>query len=283
MNFLETASYNWNLNESKWVASRVLLTVSAIVSNLLYRYSINIKEVDSIIRKNPEFRQCYFYKSLKKRGIKIDLFTPTPKLIIPQEYEKYKRVAIDGAYCSRKNELINGLMGKNNSDVDATLVDNHGNVNGTKFYAFYNNVALCEMPRLSRYVEGQIREYERYDDYDSVVIIIRASCLAEDDVQLIKIAENAGKPYIIIKSNMCSEIVDRRKHITNKMDHLPSDSDIKDMVFNEFSNDLKTCGVTHINEKFFMVDSSDTNIFDFKKVSDLIKSQNFNNTSDNQI
>ena len=277
MNLFEAASYSWNLNSNKGIVSRILLTAGASVSGLFSCYSINTEEVESLIREHPEYRECYFYTSLNKRGVKIDFFTLTSKLVIPEEYENHRKVVIDGSNYVGKNTFINALMGNKSSDA-APLGKDKQPITSTKFYGVDDNVVLCRVPKFAD-LEGKIREWKRYDDYDAVVFMIDAT-LSTSVCELIKIAKDAGKPYLVIVS-MFDRYIDDFIY-----DYSTSDMSIdeisrirKDRIFDKLTISLQKEDLMPGNKKLLLVSGRFVDKFDFKEASDLIKSNNFNGNS----
>lgn len=271
MNPMEAASYSWNLNKNKSMASRILHTIGASVSGVFSCYKINIQEIESLVRENSSYKQSYFYRSLKRRNVAIDVSITTPKLVIPKGYEKHQRVAIDGGIGSGKSHFINALKGKSFDDDTLT----------SKFYELNDNIVLCEQAH-SKSSEGYYNEPQRYDDYDSVVITIKCPNISELDRDFMQIAKDSGKPYLVVMTNI-NRLLDHhdKHHPVSKEDKPMRDKKLIERQCNTIKNELKKQKLMPSNGKILVVDNEHSSDFDFKEASNLIISKDFNvNDSD---
>ncbi|MCK5894361.1 MAG: hypothetical protein KAG53_08140 [Endozoicomonadaceae bacterium] len=276
------------------MASRVLQTTSAAICGLFSCYSIDIEKVDSLIKEHPEYRECYFYKSLNNRGIKIDLCTapdPTPapapapapaKLVIPEKYANHKKILIDGEKATGKNGFINALRNKESSNSDfAPMGGCKNSITSAQFYDYDSNVVLCRMPPAPQCdnIENEVITSKRYDDFDLVVFIISVSIINQQQKKLIEAAKKAGKPYLIIISSI-------DKYVSNyPYDHNATglnNGQISNIVYNTFRNEMTETLEKHdlmpTNNRPLIISSLFPDQFDFKEASNLIK---FKNSTDN--
>ena len=88
----------------------------------------------------------------KKAGCQNRFFTPTSKLVIPEEYANHRKVVIDGPKSVGKNTFINTLMGSKSSDA-TPLGNDKQPITSTKFYGVDDNVVLCRVPKFAN-LEG---------------------------------------------------------------------------------------------------------------------------------
>ncbi|MCK5892870.1 MAG: GTPase domain-containing protein [Endozoicomonadaceae bacterium] len=280
MNPFEVASYSWNLNASKPVLSRIFQTIGATISSAFRGHTIDVVDVHNLIKKNPAYTQCYFYKSLTNRGIKTNLTTATATLVRPEGYENHKLVAIDGRQHSGKSGFINELRNKNDDDDDAAFVhDGFGTrppcSSSASLYKLNEEVALCELPKYT-IVGSEIDEPHRYDDYDFVVIMTQGLSITDADTSLMKTAQNAGKPYIVVMTYTQHQLDSPSRHQKDKTAH----DEIIDKNYHSRAEDhLKELDLTPSNGKVLIINNDKHNDFDFQEVSKLIASQNFNGTN----
>ncbi|MCK5894741.1 MAG: GTPase domain-containing protein [Endozoicomonadaceae bacterium] len=275
MNFLETASYSWNLNRDKTIVSRVFRTIGTTIYNTFFGHNISIKEIELLIKGNPEYYvECYFYKSLKKRRIEIDISKTTPNIVMPTEYKNHKRVAVDGLIFSGKSHFITALKGQNfgkGNNPYRELRDRQ-RCDSTQFYEFRENIVLCELHKRT-IVECHINEPKRYDDYDFIIFTITCVEVSDIDVELMQIARNSCKPYLVVLTHIDQWIEDYDKH--NTRDKTMEDKIIIDNYCKPITEQFKQLNIMPNNGKILTVDNGHSSKFDFKEASDLIKSQDF--------
>lgn len=271
MNLFETASYSWNLNRNKSMASQILQTIGATISYVFFCRSINLKEVETLISNNPAYKQCYFYKSLKNRKINIS----TTTLVIPKQYENHKRIAIDGNVNIIKGQFIDALRGDGADEYYEydRCVFYVNPPDSVVFNILSDDVVLCELPT---FISGEknITNNYRYDDYNSVVITVKCT-LYEEDTTLMKIAKNAGKSYLVVITNINDLLTHHHKN--NHVDI--TDKTIRDEIINnhyqKITAELTELDLMPSNGKILQISGEEPRSFDFKEVLTLIKSQDF--------
>ncbi|MCK5894979.1 MAG: 50S ribosome-binding GTPase [Endozoicomonadaceae bacterium] len=276
MNFFEACSYSWNVNSNESVARRAWRVAGDTAASVFSSRPVDLEAVNSLIVTNPECKKSYFYRSLRERD--------ALKLETPEGYEKHKRILIDGRQVVGKNSFINALRGKKFDDISAAPMSGvPKNITSTQFYNFNNDIALCRVPSYTG-LEEEVRDYNRYNDYDSVVFMLGAPILTEYDIEMMQIAKNSDKPYLVVMSCLDKCI----NHYS--FDHDGNSISVDEIteivmaeIFNKLTKALQSIDLMPSNGKPLIINNRDISAFDFPEVFELIKSEDFRRVSSDSL
>lgn len=275
----EGLSYSWALSEKRNKAVRIILAIGTIFAFASFcGLKVVSCEVEELIKSNPKkYFECYFFKSLKYRGIVIcenlrlaliEKANAKERLSANLEkYSKYFKVLVSGVSDSIKTKFIEEMM-NDSENHDSKSTRAHSNVflkenENIDFHKLSDSVVLCELPSHLLKNNFSTESCKKFDG----IVIIGSNDICEDVLTFIGVVKKSNKPYLLATNRT-----------TKQKFNMPApdktEDDIIDKHRKKQSDELIDDGLMPSNGKPFFINAG-TKLYDFKEIEQLIKNKSF--------
>lgn len=280
----EAISYSWNLNRDRGNIAKVILAIGASVASVFCCYKIE-KEVRKYLPESSDnYKNSYFLKSLKERGINITE-PSVSKGVFGCKSSVSKgvpvcKIVVDGVNGCGKNSFINVVRGLSYREAGAASVGKSEKQDTEMCYKFSDEISLCTLPSSAR----SMLTFDHYNAYDAIIILFNHK-IYDYEMDLIKLANESGKPYLIVRTKIDYDVLladcsERYGENNERKDDIPSidSSIIVEKVRKDVSDILKieTDNLMPTNGKALVVSNQLYNNYELEEVKQLISSKNFN-------